>query len=284
MRHLSLLVIILALAPAALCADAPPADEDLGNVRRKVEPPEQREEGPFSLEAKVEAKTAYFFRGYNVMDTGYIFQPEATLSLRAIEWREYSFTPYFGVWNNISEVKGHDSSIWAHWTEFDATGGVVIERGDWSLDVQWNYYVSPSDFFDSAHELGATLGYGGEIFGVKLQPHVAVFRELDDQSDDDENTYLEAGLEPEFALAEKLTLSLPLTLGMSLDGYYQGGDGHNAFFGYGSAGARPAYQLNENWSVYAGVEYVHLFADSAEAANSGDDGKVIGVVGVSFTY
>jgi hypothetical protein len=71
---------------------------------------------------------------------------------------------------------------------------------------------------------------------------------------------------------------------MSLDGYYTDRRGRNEFFGYASIGARPAYRLDEHWSVYAGVEYVHLFADSARAANAGDDGKVIGVIGVSFNH
>ena len=292
MRALWMLVVGMAGSTAALAVEPAPAPaaggEDVGNVRRKVEGPEEKPgegpERPFSVEVVVEGKTAYLFRGYNVMDTGYIVQPEVTLSLRGAEWGPYSFAPYVGVWSNISETKGPDASPWSHWTEFDATGGVVVERGEWSLDVQWNYYVSPSDFFGRTHEVGATLAFGGNVFGVGLEPHVGVFRELLDRADGDENTYFEAGLEPELTLSEKWTLAVPLTVGMSLDGYYTDSRGRNSFFGYASVGARPAYQLDDHWSVYAGVEYVHLFADSVEAANGGDQGKVIGVVGVAFSY
>ena len=50
---------------------------------------------------------------------------------------------------------------------------------------------------------------------------MALFRELDDQADGDENTYLEAGLEPEFEPWEKVSVAVPLTLGTSLDGVHE---------------------------------------------------------------
>ena len=268
----------------------PSGGGDVGNVRAKVEPPAQagppgqaEPPGP-SVETKVEARTAYFFRGYNLIDTGYIVQPEATLSLWPVRLDPYTLTPYVGVWNNLSEAKGPDGRIWSHWTEFDATGGMAVERGEWSLDLQWNYYLSPSDFFDSTQEVGATLAYDGGLAGVEFRPHVGLFRELDDQADGDENTYLEAGVEPEFPLTKKLGLAVPVTLGMSLDGYYRQGGGDNAFFGYAGIGLRPSYSIDEHWSVYAGVEYLRLFADSTVAANGGDEDEVIGVVGVAFNY
>ena len=291
MKRLIALIIAAAVAPTPSPAAAqdssgpPPSGDDVANVRRKVEASEGTEEGKggLGLEVKVEGKTAYFFRGYNIMDAGYIVQPEATVSLPAIEWGKYSLSPYVGVWNNVSEKKGPDGSPWGHWTEFDATGGVAVERGDWSLDVQWNYYTSPGDFFDSSHEIGATLAYGGDVAGLGLHPHVALFGELRDDSDGDENTYFEAGLEPEWEASEKLSVAVPLTLGTSLGGYYTDGRGRNEFLGYASVGVRPAWRLDGHWSIYAGVEYVHLFADSARSANGGDDGKMIGVVGVSVT-
>ena len=301
MRHVHAVVFGCLVATAtvgwAQDQDAPggaPA-EDVGTVRRPVEPPAvevdadgTEDDGgadrPLALEVQVEIKTAYVFRGYTVIDTGYIVQPEATVSLRPLELGPYALSPYAGVWNNVSEAKGPDTSVWSHWTEFDVAAGVVVERGEWSLELQYNYYAFPSDLSDPTDELGAILTYGGALFGASLSPHVTLFRELNDEADGDENTYLEAGVEPEFELTEKVTLSTPLTLGMSLDGYYTDAGGRNELLGYASAAARPAWQLNDNWSVYAGVEYVYLFADSAEAANDGDADKVIGVVGVTFTY
>jgi hypothetical protein len=290
MKGLILLIVMSAVAPTWLAAAAqdpigpPPANDDVANVRRKVEVPEDAGRGDIGLEVAVEAKTAYFFRGYSILDAGYIVQPEATVSLPMFEWEKYSLSPYVGVWNNISEAKGDDSSVWSHWTEFDTTVGFEVERGGWSLDVQWNYYTSPSDFFDSSHELGATLAFSGNVAGLRVNPHAAVFREFQDETDGDENTYLEVGLEPVFQPSERLSLTVPLTLGMSLDGYYTDRRGRNESLGYASIGARPAYRLGEHWSVYAGVEYLHLFADSARAANGDEDGKVVGVIGVSFNH
>lgn len=89
-----LLIVASATAPtwataaAKAAVDSPLAADDVGNVRRRLEAPEdaRTRRGGLALQVTVEAKTAYFFRGYNVMDVGYIVQPEAVVSLPALEW------------------------------------------------------------------------------------------------------------------------------------------------------------------------------------------------------
>jgi len=71
---------------------------------------------------------------------------------------------------------------------------------------------------------------------------------------------------------------------MSLDGYYLGSDGHNAFFGYAAIGLSASYPITDNWSLIGGVEYHYLFADNIEDLNSDSDYKVVGRIGVAFAY
>jgi hypothetical protein len=263
--------------------DEPPTEP--GQVRHKVqgatEKGDEGEEGPFTLELAAALKTAYVFRGYTVVDTGLIVQPEATLTFNGLG----AVKPYVGVWNNFSEEKLGRERLWSDWNEFDATAGMVIERGDWSLDLQYNYYTSPSDAFDDVHEIGGLLKYAGKMgMPIALSPHVCAYYELKDDSDHDQNAYLEFGLEPEFELSDFLTLSAPFTLGTSLNHYYEDSRGGDEFFGYASAGALVTWKVNETVSLYGGVEYLRLLADSTQAANSGDEDKVVGSVGAGFSF
>ena len=83
---------------------------------------------------------------------------------------------------------------------------------------------------------------------------------------------------------------MPLALGLSVDDYYLDSEGDNELFGYGSVGLMASLPLKlpakyGSWSVTGGVQYIQLFADSAEAANDGGtDYEVLGKVGLSFTY
>jgi hypothetical protein len=146
--------------------------------------------------------------------------------------------------------------------------------------MKYLLYVSPADDFDQVQELGLVVKY--EHW---LNPIVSLYKEIEDRAGTDD-WYLELSIEPVLwkGFDDKFELSVPVVLGTSLDGFYTDSDGGNAFFGYASAGLWAEYTFVEHWKVYAAVEYLHLFADSVEEANSGDDYKVVGRIGLAFDY
>src|SRR5688572_13295879 len=79
----------------------------------------EEEEDPLGISLGVDYTTAYFFRGYNIEDTGYIFQPFASVEY-AIELEDgWSLTPHAGVWNSIHEETQGGDDGWEHLFETD---------------------------------------------------------------------------------------------------------------------------------------------------------------------
>jgi hypothetical protein len=120
--------------------------------------------------------------------------------------------------------------------------------------------------------------------GFAFNPHVGYYVETRDRNGA-EDTYLEAGIEPRFGVANTpWTLAAPVLLGMSLDGAYTTAGGHNSPFGYVSGGLKASYKLDDHWSLNAAVTYIHLWADSAIRANDGSRHVVVGTAGVGFSF
>ena len=237
---------------------------------------------PWAFDGGIDYVTAYMFRGYNIVDTGYIFQPYANVT-RGFLLREdgsRSLDVYGGVWASISEETPGNSGP-RRWNELDLTAGITYNCGPFSIGLEYLYYNSPADDFDDVNEMAVLFGY--EHW---LSPTIGVYREIDDRGGE-QDTYLEFTIEPTLPscpAVPKLELTVPIILGTSLDGFYTDSRGHNEFFGYVSVGLSASYPLTENWSLVGGVEYMQLLADSVEEANDGTDYKVVGRFGVAFAY
>jgi hypothetical protein len=86
---------------------------------------------------------------------------------------------------------------------------------------------------------------------------------------------------------EKLSLSFPVKVGLSLSDYYEGEDGDSTF-GYLSTGAVASVPLAfippqiGSWTARGGIEVLTL-GDSLEAIN-GDAARVIGSFGFGVSY
>ena len=266
---------------AALAQDGsnvqPRQGREVGTQTDVKEPADEEEQKDWTFEGNVQYFTAYMFRGYNNVDTGYIFQPELTLTRHLAINENLSLDIYGSVWSNIAEDTPKTSGP-RHWNEFDAVAGVSFNLGQFSVGLEYLWYNAPANDFDDIHEIGVLLAY--EHW---LAPSVGLYREIDDRNGE-QDTYLELKLEPTLPSLGPVELTLPMVLGTSLDGYYLSSDGENAFFGYAAIGLSAAYPLNDNWSVIGGVEYHHLFADNIEDLNSDSDYKVVGRIGVAFEY
>jgi len=287
-----LLAGLLCLSLTVICraADTEGARTETG----KETQPEEKTEAPVSIEGAINTTNAYVFRGYNYIDHGYLIQPELTLSLNGLKFGEVTVSPYLYVWTNISEVTG-PSGFWDHFNEIDVDPAVEIGWRDFTLAIQYNTNFFPSGIpaelvglDGQGQEIGATLTWDDSAITKKvlpfaLNPHVAYFEELEDRSDQSRDSYLEFGLEPTVHEGEKLTVTTPVTLGLSTDSFYVKDNGENEFLGYLSGGVAIKYQLTEHWDLHGSVEYVQLFSDILKDYNSGD-WIVVGTIGVGFAY
>jgi hypothetical protein len=252
-------------------------------------------DSPLSVTGGVDFRNQYFFRGYNYVSSGLIAQPYLNVGYTVYKDHHFSVTPHGGVWLDLTEQEAPDPPV--HVMELRGDVGVAVEVNKFVFDFQYVYYSSPGNAFGESQEIGVDVRYDDRdcwrnrpvLSG--LNPSVSIFRELKDNRDDDLNTYVGLGLEPalkSFPVGRvPVTVSFPVTVGGSYDGYYQDSDGHNSTFGYWEVGVRAALPLGRSaygmsWSIDAEVDYVNLMARSARAANGFDDSDVVFRIGLAF--
>lgn len=247
----------------------------------------------------VDVTNAYYFRGLRQEDDGLIVQPWVEASLRLHDWDggELGFT--VGLWNSIHGDTGtaaSDSST-PNWYEADLYLGPTLTLGNVTLGATYTWYSSPSDAFDTIEELSFSAAYDdsehGLLFGVALNPHATLAIELGDDAADglDSGVYLELGVEPAITFDDGClkgsTLAFPVTVGLSLDDYYESGTDSDVF-GFFDAGARldvplPLDASWGSWTLSVGMHALVL-GEAASDLNGGDDFEVIGTVGVSASF
>jgi hypothetical protein len=283
-QYVLTLALLLGLSPVTLAQTRdtlqPGPQREVGTQTEANKPEKEEPQKPWTFEGGIDWVSAYMFRGYNNVDTGYIFQPYLNVTRHFDLTDQFSLDLYGGVWANYAEHTPKTSGP-KHFNEFDANLGVTLNYDKWSVGLEYLYYNSPANDFDDVHEVGVLLSY--EHW---LSPSIGYYREIDDRNGN-EDTYLEFKLEPSLPsppFLKKLELTLPMVLGTSLDGYYFGSDGHNSFFGYAAIGLSASYPIAEHWSLKGGVEYHHLFADNLQDINSDSDYKIVGRIGVAFEY
>ncbi len=281
----SLAVTAALAAPSAVFAQDAEADVEADDPNT----------GGLTLTGGVDYTTAYFFRGYNQEDTGLIIQPYATVTAGLVANDNFALNGYVGIWNSFHEEKtlfaGTGPSTWY---ESDLFGGLDFVFGKFTLGTVYTFYTYPNGAFNTIQEIGFKVAYDDTDFMegkfVALKPYAAIYFETAD-GNGTEDTYLELGITPSFALGESgVTLAVPVVVGMSIDDYYFDDSGDDELLGYGSIGLFASLPLSDNgkfgtWTLTGGVQYIQLFADSAELANDGgDDNEILGKVGVSFAY
>jgi hypothetical protein len=287
--RLNWVAVFIFLLSAAIWAAEPKALTLAPDAPKTAVSAPEEKKGLISLEGGVDVTNAYFFRGYLAEDNGFIVQPYATLAFNIeAEVGGFTISPYIGTWNSMhSENNGMDDPKW--WYETDAIAGVNFEKGPFTLGFVYTYYYSPSGSFRSSHEVGVTLAYDDSEHGLlpfAINPRVGLYRELDRSANlagGEPGTYLELGIEPYLLKTKSLEISFPTTLGLSISDYYTDSSGDNEILGYGSIGLKGKIPLTSSLSLTGEVTYLRLFADSAEAANGGDDDEFIGRVGLQFS-
>lgn len=253
----------------------------------------------------------YFFRGILQEDQGVILQPAAefTFSLYQGTGAIQEFAVNLGTWNSLHDGpsgSGGPNVTPRVWYESDFCAGIGLTLFDhWSVGAMYTAYMSPNDAFGTVDEISINVCYddshlweswGVDIAGFSgLQPHATFAFELDGQADGgfDEGTYLELGIEPSFTLIDDadypVTLSIPVTLGLSLGDYYEDGAGGDDTFGYFQAGVVASVPLAfmparlGAWEMSVGVNALFL-GDHTEAINVGDDFEILVGAGLSVSF
>ena len=292
MKKFFVTLALLALSATAFAQPQPPAPAAAGNRTNTEAPAEAKGNGlPFTIDAKVDTSTSYYFRGYKYIDGGYTIQPQLTLSLNPLKVGDVGVAPYVTVWGNITDLKGPKSS-WSHLNEIDVDPGVDLtwsKLPNFTLEVQYNAYFYPGGvpsklrgLEGQSQEIGGTIKYDDsalKLLPVALNPHVSYFVDTHTSAQ-----YLEVGIEPQFKVNDKLSFSVPLLMGDSTNNYYTKGNGKNDFFGYATIGVHPKYKLSEHWDVHANVDYLYLNSASVVSAQGGDRNVFVGGVGIGFSY
>jgi hypothetical protein len=202
-----------------------------------------------------------------------------------------------GTWNSLNTgaagAAGPSGKIWYEsrfYSAVDFTFGPGI-----TLGANYTAYPSPNNSFSTVKELGFRVSADERTApaGLVLRPHALLAFELDTarglgQADGGQNggTYLELGVAPGIS-DSKFSIAFPLTVGLSLKDYYElaGVDHKFGFLSLGAIARVPFFRSTAYgaWDVHGGVEFQSL-GDTAEAFNRGDQSKVIGTIGIGFSY
>ena len=229
--------------------------------------------------------TAYMFRGIYQEDSGTIAPAYVDVGLSAGK----GITVNFGNWSSLHSGPSGHSGHGNAWYEADYYGSVTFTFGKLKPGALFTSYTSPNDVFSTVHELAGVLAYDDSSSPFPLSPKAIVGFELTDgQADGGANkgTYLELGIKPAVKAAPKLTIYVPVKIGLSLKDYYEGPTGSNRF-GYFDTGLIASVPLaigsTGSWEVHGGVDFLWL-GDNLALLNSDDSFKPVGIIGLSFTY
>jgi hypothetical protein len=253
--------------------------------------------GALTVSAGLDAPTVYFFRGIRQESDPSLTQwpyGDLGLSLYSGDGGLKSVGVNVGVWNSLhtgtSGTGGASSSL--HYEEDFYTTLSLGFGGGVTVGTTYMALTSPNAMFSTVKELQFKVSKAH-----LLAPYGFVAFELGDdtpglnQADGGlkKGTYLELGVGPSWALgASKVTLAVPVKLGLSLADYYEGPDG-DAKFGFFDIGGLVTVPLTGvsgsfgSWNIHGGAD-VLVFGDTTKAFNAGDKSKVVGLFGIGFSY
>ena len=261
-------------------------------------------QGRVSLAAGLDVPTAYFFRGILQERDGGIFWPYAEIGISLWENETgQSISILGGIWNSVHTNKtGASGSGPSNWYEADIYGGVSLGLTDFlSTDLVYIAYTSPNGAFNTVQEFDAVVSIDDSQWmpaNFSTSPYMRWAFELDNTAfGPDEGIYLELGAEPSYVFAADsnypVTLSLPLTLGLGVDDYYEvvqpNGSKSEDTFGYFDFGVGLGVPLSfidddyGSWSVSAAFHGISLSGDLADV-DRGDGFFPWGVAGIAMEY
>ena len=250
--------------------------------------------GAITLTANFDFVNAYMFRGIPQDESGVIMWPSADLGFAVYsgDGALKSVGVNVGTWNSLhtgdagldNQVNG---KLWYE-SDFYATVGFGFGRGT-TFGVTYTAYTSPNGLFGTVKELAFKFAVddSGALGAFAVRPYVLLAQELDGQADggSEEGTYLELGAAPGLTRS-RVSLSIPVKVGLSLGDYYEGLDGDEAFGYFSVAGIvtvpfTSAPTKFGTWNVHGGVEYQRLGERNSFAYGKN---QAIYSIGIGFSY
>lgn len=249
--------------------------------------------GAITLTGGLDAPSLYMFRGLRQeQDPKLTLWPyfDVGVALASGDGGLKSVGVNVGIWNSLhtgsSGLDGPSDGL--HYEEdFYASvslgfgGGVTVTPGYMAL-------TSPNGMFRTVKEFQLKVAKAH-----MLSPYGFLAFELNDDAQADggvkKGTYLELGVGPSFPLAGgKLSLTVPVKLGLSLKDYYEdlsGGDHKFGFFDVGGLITIPfgAGSKFGSWNLHGGAD-VLVLGDTPKEFNNGDKAEVVGLIGIGVTY
>ena len=284
-ERMGIVASALALASLFLCTSEVRAGEN---------------EGRISLSAGADFSNAYYFRGILQTNKSFVAQPYADVTFNLYEGENglNSVGATLGFWNSFQSRNTVDVSDPTAWYEVDLYGGFTFGLFDnWETGVTYTAYISPNNAFSTVQEISFSFSFDdSELLGAfALAPSALLAVEVKGQADGGSNkgVYLQLGVEPGLTLIESenypVSLSFPLTLGLSISDYYQDSTGDDDTFGYFDLGVNLSVPLSfipadyGSWEVFVKGDFLFL-GDNLEAVNDGDSFEAIGTIGISLAY
>ena len=248
--------------------------------------------GNITLTSHFDFVNAYMFRGLRQDDTRLIMWPSADAGIRlhtgsgTLKRADL----HVGSWNSLhTGLAGSSGPTGRLWYESDFYSTLALEVGEGvTVGTTYTAYTSPNSSFSAVKELSFRVGtrdglapYGLIAFELDTRPGLG-------QADGGQNagTYLELGVAPGWTDLP-VNVTFPIKIGLSLNDYYElAGIDHP--FGFLSLGAAASVPLGHRtnygvWNVHGGLEFLSL-GDTAEAFNAGSQQKLVGSVGIGFSY
>lgn len=278
----------------------------------------------YGITGGMDFASGYYFRGYRQVDPGLAWQSNLSVFAERRWSNGVIARPYvagFYSANYGDPVNMADPADLAamnqglphdHARHVERnTGGVNMAdmsdvmlgvAGTWrglAWDARYAYYTTNPTQRSPVNELGARVSVdlladwsGGEpVRPFSLRPAAGVFYELDDR-DSTADTYIELGLEPAWkgmVLGQPAGVGVPLTWGLSPNGYYRDNFGQDATLGFFSVALvgsieLPLPKLGGQWYLNGSVQFLRLVAPSVRDVAGGDQNAVVGKIGISFAY
>jgi hypothetical protein len=258
-----------------------------------------RNRGNITLTSSFDFVNAYLFRGLRQDDTRLIMWPSADAGIRL-----HSGTGsikeavlHIGSWNSLhTGVLGTQGPSGRLWYESDFYSTLALTLGGGlNFGTTYTAYTSPNSSFSTVKELAFKLAGDDSTApaGLVLRPHALVAFELDTQPGSGQadggvnaGTYLELGVAPGWS-DDPISVTFPIKVGMSLNDYYElaGVDRRFGFLSLGAMATVPVGRTTSygQWNVHGGFEFLSL-GDTPEAFNAGDQQKLVGSIGIGFSY
>jgi hypothetical protein len=286
-------LVLTALLAAPLHAQTPAAaDPNPGNM---------------TLTGSYDVVSTYMFRGIRQHSTGIALWPVADLGVATYsgDGGVKSVAVNFGTWNSLhTGDTGTDGSSGKLWYESDfyATLGLGFGGGT-SLATTYTAYTSPNNTFTTVKEIAFKLSVddSAHLGRAALKPYALFAFEFDTdigigQADGGSKAgkYLELGIAPGYA-GSRASIAVPVKVGLSLADYYEFNTGTSSApvyvdstFGYFSVAGLVTVPLGGttsfgSWNLHGGVE-VQALGDTTKEFNGGDSSRVIGSIGIGFSY